>query len=223
MHLSRQQASPPGRRAEHARQDPDHWLCQQNVFADGLAHRLAAWPQGGVCGSPSAVPCAWLYLSTSLHPPDHPPPPSPPSPPLPQDLIAASQAMRAYVSYCAPTPLQSGVAAALDSHCLDKEDVGAQFHANFELLAAALRAAGATVIEAGGGYFLVADVSASGLDAMAFCRRLAQQHCVAAVPLSVFCAAETPATRSLVRFAVCKRRETIQEACAHLTPDIMKA
>jgi aspartate/methionine/tyrosine aminotransferase len=129
--------------------------------------------------------------------------------------------MRAYVSYCAPTPLQAGVAAALDSLSLDKDDIGARFHANFELLAAALRAAGAEVFEAGGGYFLVADVAASGLGAMDFCRRLARRHKVAAVPMSVFCREETPATRSLVRFAVCKRRETINKACEHLTSEIM--
>lgn len=151
--------------------------------------------------------------------------------------------MRAYTSYAAPTPLQAGVAKALDAlHNPDTtaesseastttgtdlaaaavpSPTGLLFHANFDRLAATLTAAGAVVYPSGGGYFLVADVAASGLDAMAFCRRLAEQHAVAAVPLSVFCHESTPETRSLVRFAICKRESTMAEACLRLTPDIM--
>ena len=41
-----------------------------------------------------------------------------------------------------------------------------------------------------GGYFLVADIAASGMDAMVFCKWLAAEKGVACVPLSVFYSAK---------------------------------
>ncbi len=73
-----------------------------------------------------------------------------------------------------------------------------------------------------GGYFLVADCAATGLDAGAYCKALIARARVAAVPMDCFYfadegggdAAQTPPPRTLVRFALCKRPETIAAAAA---------
>lgn len=93
---------------------------------------------------------------------------------------------------------------------------------NAEVLGAALREVGLRVFKPRGGYFLVADVSplgggeAGALTSVEYCRRLAHGPAkVAAVPLDVFYdpAAPSPCPSTYVRFAVCKKPETIA-ACA---------
>jgi aspartate/methionine/tyrosine aminotransferase len=148
----------------------------------------------------------------------------------PPSLIAACKTMHSYTTYCAPTPLQLGVAAALDVISEDAEgfvsaDAAAAVMArNATLLAAALTDVGCVPIEPSGGYFLVCDVSSTGLTSVEYCAKLATEVKIAAVPLDVFyrrrddgdgdgedAAAAPP--NNYVRFCVCKRRETI-ETCA---------
>lgn len=170
----------------------------------------------------------------------------------PPALVAAIRSLHSYTTYCAPTPLQLGVAAALESiadeadaatrerardaasradeergerarrHAAAKatrgvvapDDAARRMGANATTLGAALRDAGLLVCPPRGGYFLVADVSPLGLTSVEYCRRLAREAKVAAVPLDVFFDGEgEDFPNVLVRFAVCKRAETI-EACA---------
>ena len=163
--------------------------------------------------------------------------------------------MHGYTSYCAPTPLQEGAAAALESEVAGSasfDGVGELMAAHWHLLAAALRATGVEVCPASGGYFLVADVRATGMSDLEYVTWLATCHGVAAVPLSVFFCSEAPRSRamptsmdsphaappldlstslsldthacraqdrptSLVRFAVCKERPTIDQAVFKIT------
>jgi len=136
----------------------------------------------------------------------------------PADLVKAVSTMRAYTTFSAPAPLQQGVADALDTEPSGKpsfEGRAELMHENWERLAAALRCTGVEVCPASGGYFLVADCSATGMRDMEYCTWLAEEHRVAAVPLSVFYhSAKRP--ESLVRFAVCKEPGTISAAAANL-------
>ena len=137
----------------------------------------------------------------------------------PAELVKAVATLHAYTSFCAPSPLQAGVAAALDAEPAGPQPPfdgrAALMAANWEVLATALRTSGVGVCPAQGGYFLVADVSATGMGDMEYCRWLSAEHGVAAVPASVFfCSAAPPG--ALVRFAVCKERETIAAAAARL-------
>ena len=170
----------------------------------------------------------------------------------PPALVAAIRSLHSYTTYCAPTPLQLGVAAALESIAdeadaatrerardaasradegggesarrdaaakatrgvIAPDDTARRMGANATTLGAALRDAGLLVCPPRGGYFLVADVSPLGLTSVEYCRRLAREAKVAAVPLDVFFDGEgEDFPNVLVRFAVCKRAETI-EACA---------
>jgi len=155
----------------------------------------------------------------------------------PPALIAACKTMHSYTTYCAPTPLQLGVAAALDvisedaKGAVSADAAAATMARNATLLAAALTDVGCVPIEPSGGYFLVVDVSPLGLTSVEYCTKLATEAKIAAVPLDVFyhdddgdasgggkgagdgedAAAAPP--NNYVRFCVCKRRETI-ETCA---------
>jgi N-succinyldiaminopimelate aminotransferase len=46
--------------------------------------------------------------------------------------------------------------------------------------------------------------------------RLPEEAGVVAIPLSAFCAAPTPETGALLRFAFCKRPEVLDDASARL-------
>lgn len=156
----------------------------------------------------------------------------------PPELIGAVRMMHSYATFCAPTPLQLGVAAALDGIAKEAEDnlkntdgigggssgalvpdaTAAVMSKNASVLAAALRDTGLRVFDPWGGYFLVADVAPLSLTSVEYCRQLANGPAkVAAVPLDVFydpTKVEDPPPETFVRFAVCKKPETIQAAAA---------
>eukprot|EP00041_Stephanoeca_diplocostata_P010434 m.166070 g.166070 ORF g.166070 m.166070 type:complete len:298 (+) comp18146_c1_seq1:913-1806(+) len=141
----------------------------------------------------------------------------------PADLVAGCRAIHGYTTFSAATPLQAGIAAALDKESDGfYEDISAVFSANFAKLSAALQSLGYQVCCIDGevgGYFLVADISSSGMDGMTFAKWLAKEKGVACVPLQVFYTprANDPDWKcSLVRFAICKEPATIDTACAKL-------
>ena len=92
--------------------------------------------------------------------------------------------MKSYTTFCAPTPLQLGVAAALNKIADDAEAEGvsavtsdeaaAAMAENVRVLSLALTDAGLRVIRPDGGYFLVADVSDLGLTSVEYCKQLAR-------------------------------------------------
>lgn len=145
----------------------------------------------------------------------------------PADLVAACRSIHGNASYCAPTPLQEAVAAALDQAAAlphgDPADVPPmrqRFVDNARKLAAALAATfGVTSSLPHGGYFLVCDVSPTGLTDTEFCSALAKDRGVIAIPLRVFYPSSDPPT-NLVRFSICKTPELIDRAVAAMTRPI---
>ena len=91
---------------------------------------------------------------------------------------------------------------------------------NADILASALRFAGLEVFQPHGGYFLVASCAPLGLTDMDFCLALCSTARVACVPMSVFYLPSDPnpipPPRALVRFAICKVRETIEESARRI-------
>ena len=143
----------------------------------------------------------------------------------PPRLLAPIKASHSLMSYCAPTPLQLGVAAALDEISASSSapavvaDENAQImRENADILASALRFAGLEVYQPHGGYFLVASCAPLALSDMDFCLALCASARVAAVPMSVFYLPADAATapRALVRFAICKVRATIEESARRI-------
>lgn len=138
----------------------------------------------------------------------------------PAALVAGVRALHAYTTYCAPTPLQAGVAAALRRAAGGgggppggADASAAAMERSAAVLGAALESVGLTVFSPEGGYFIVVDVSATGLGAAAYCRALIAAARVAAVPMDVFYAGPDP-PGSLVRFAICKS-DAVIAAAAH--------
>ncbi len=132
-----------------------------------------------------------------------------------------SQAVRAahqFVTFTNSVPFQEALADALDA----ADAIGfypilrAEYAARRELLAAALTAAGIPPLPIDGAYFLMADISRTGFsDDVSFCRHLASEIGVAAIPPSAFYVRPSMAPL-LARFCFAKKDETIRAAAGRL-------
>ncbi|MCI4674602.1 pyridoxal phosphate-dependent aminotransferase [Candidatus Mycolicibacterium alkanivorans] len=136
------------------------------------------------------------------------------------DLIAGVRAAKQYLSYVGGAPFQPAVAYALN---FEEAWVGAlrdSLQAKRDRLAAALTELGFGVHDSAGTYFLCADPRPLGYsDSTAFCAKLPGRAGVAAIPMSAFCDPASPhigAWKHLVRFAFCKRDDTLDEAIRRL-------
>jgi N-succinyldiaminopimelate aminotransferase len=134
----------------------------------------------------------------------------------PPPLSAAVRAAHQFMTFCTATPLQHGGAAAISSPGSYAAELRTLYAANRDALAAALRETGWLVHPSHATYFLMADHSALGFaDDREACAWLTTEVGVAAIPPSVFYTRKELG-RSLVRFAFCKKRDTIDEACRRL-------
>ncbi len=147
----------------------------------------------------------------------------------PKVIVDACNTFHSYASFSTPTPLQAGVTDALNDICDRAKpgegvtpDENAQILAsNAQILASALTASGLKVYPPEGGFFLVASVknikSVDG-DAIQYCKNLARRGAkVSAVPMTPFYDPSSPENPTdLVRFAICKKRETIAEAARRI-------
>jgi N-succinyldiaminopimelate aminotransferase len=134
----------------------------------------------------------------------------------PRELVASARAVKQYLTFAGGTPLQHAAAAGL---ALDDtaRALAASLRNRRDRLAAGLAAAGFAVLPSAGTYFLCADTRPLGEpSAVALAQRLPEEAGVVAIPLSAFCAAPTPETGALLRFAFCKRADVLDEAMARL-------
>lgn len=138
----------------------------------------------------------------------------------PRHLIAGVRAAKQYLSYVSGAPLQPAVAAALDTGDEWVDALCRSFQSRRDRLATALREIGFDVFDSFGTYFLTADPRPLGFDdGRAFCTELIERVGVAAIPMSAFCdpaASHVGDWNPLVRFAFCKREQTLDEAIGRL-------
>jgi N-succinyldiaminopimelate aminotransferase len=136
----------------------------------------------------------------------------------PAELVSAQLAAHQFLTFCAATPLQNAVAQALDQLPPDYyTELREAYRRRRDLLAESLETAGFRPLLPEGTYFILADFSAlSGEPDRAFARTLCEKHGVAAVPPSVFYTERPEEARSLLRFAFCKERATLEEAARRL-------
>jgi len=135
------------------------------------------------------------------------------------DLVAGVRAAKQYLSYVGGAPFQPAVAYALDHEDAWVDDLRQSLQGKRDKLAAALTEIGFEVHDSAGTYFLCADPRPLGFDdSTAFCEQLPNRAGVAAIPMSAFCdpGGATEAWNHLVRFAFCKRDETLDEAIRRL-------
>ncbi|GAA1833626.1 aminotransferase class I/II-fold pyridoxal phosphate-dependent enzyme [Agromyces salentinus] len=136
----------------------------------------------------------------------------------PAPLVTAILAVKQYLTYVNGAPFQPAIALGLDLPDAVFADAAAALATKRDVLAAGLTAAGFEISIPSAGYFIVADAAPLGFDdAAEFCRRLPHLAGVVGVPVSAFVHPDRrAATRSLVRFAFCKRLDVLQEASARL-------
>ncbi|WP_306356829.1 MULTISPECIES: pyridoxal phosphate-dependent aminotransferase [unclassified Nocardia] len=132
--------------------------------------------------------------------------------PLLDGVLAAKQ----FLTFVGGGPFQPAVAHAIEHEQRWVADLREALADKRLRLSSALAEAGFAVKRSDGTYFVCADITPLGAtDALAFCRELPARLGVVAVPVSVF-ADDRAAWNHLVRFAFCKRDETLEEGVRRL-------
>ncbi|MCG5431171.1 pyridoxal phosphate-dependent aminotransferase [Mycobacterium sp. MYCO198283] len=138
----------------------------------------------------------------------------------PADLIAGIRAAKQFLTYVGGAPFQPAVAYALDHEDAWVERLRISLQRNRDRLGGALTELGFDVHASAGTYFLCADPRPLGYDdGTACCADLPERIGVAAIPMSAFCdpgPGHGDDWNHLVRFAFCKRDETLDEAIRRL-------
>ncbi|WP_167097737.1 pyridoxal phosphate-dependent aminotransferase [Mycobacterium sp. DL592] len=136
------------------------------------------------------------------------------------ELIAGVRAAKQYLSYVGGAPFQPAVAYALNAEDAWVDALRDSLQVKRDRLAGALDDLGFAVHDSAGTYFLCADPRPLGYsDSAAFCAELPARAGVAAIPMSAFCdpnSGHADQWNHLVRFAFCKRDDTLDEAILRL-------
>jgi len=134
----------------------------------------------------------------------------------PPAYTAAIRAAHQFLVYASPTPLQVAAAHALREGETYFEAYRRAYRRRRDLLCEGLLRAGFKLHPPEGTYFVMADHRAFGRgDDVAFCTFMLEEAGVAAIPPSAFSRTNGLMSR-WVRFAFCKREETIRAAVARL-------
>jgi N-succinyldiaminopimelate aminotransferase len=136
----------------------------------------------------------------------------------PEHLVAAIRTVKQFLTYSSGTPFQTAIAVGLGLPDEFFTGAAAALKSKRDILSEGLRAAGLDVYTPQGTYFINVDTSPLGIsDSVDLARRLPGLVGVAAIPVPVFCHPEgAERTRSLLRFAFCKKTEVLEEAAARL-------
>lgn len=136
----------------------------------------------------------------------------------PAPMVAAVQGAHQFLTFATSTPVQAGLARFLEG--LDSNyylTLAQQYRERRDFLRTALEAMGFEVPGCQGSYFLLAGITRLTTDDdRTFALQLIRDHKVATVPPSVFYAAAPQEGRRLLRFAFCKRPETLALAAERL-------
>ena len=124
----------------------------------------------------------------------------------PPSLTAGLRSAHQFLTFTTPTPVQHGAVAALSASVSFLEEMRAGYQAKRDFLAGGLEEIGFEVHLPRGTYFMMAGHESFGIgDDREFCRYLAEQIGVVAIPPSVFYH-EAADGASLVRFGVLQGR-----------------
>ena len=131
-------------------------------------------------------------------------------------LTAAVRSCHQFITFSSSTPLQYGAAAAIRGPGEYAAQMRSLYASNRDLLTNTLRSVGLNVYPSYSTYFLMADHTPLGYDDdVAFVRHLIERVGVAAIPPAVFYINREHG-RPMVRFAFCKKRETVELAAQRL-------
>ncbi len=132
-------------------------------------------------------------------------------------LSAAVRAAHQFITFATATPLQHGAAVALSVGTDYYGLLNDSYRRKRDYVVGELARFGFGVRPPAGTYYVLADIRPLGYDDdVAFCRHLIEEIGVAAIPPSAFYA-HPERGKSHVRFAFCKRDETLATAMARLS------
>src|SRR5580693_7737145 len=137
----------------------------------------------------------------------------------PAALVAAVRAVKQFLTYTSPAPLQLAIAHGLGFPPARIAEFATDLAAKRDLLCDGLSGLGYTVFRPAATYFATTDIAAvaPGLSAQGFCLGLPGRCGVVAIPSSVFYdPADPDAGRTLVRWAFCKQDAVLRDAIARL-------
>jgi len=137
----------------------------------------------------------------------------------PSELVAAARAAKQFLTYVSSGPFQPAIAVGLRLPDSYFTELAADLQTKRDRLMSGLREAGFDVFGPAGTYFVTVDIRplAPDGDGYAFCRSLPERCGVVGIPNVVFYdRARQHEGRHLVRFAFCKRPESIDEAVTRL-------
>jgi N-succinyldiaminopimelate aminotransferase len=136
-------------------------------------------------------------------------------------VVAAPEVMRViakahqFLTFTTPPNLQVAVAYGLGKDMAYFTDMRASYQRSRDRFCEGLTDCGFSVIPSEGTYFVNVDISAFGeTDDVAFCRRLVEEHGVAAIPVSAFYAENH--VRTVVRFCFAKNDATLDAGLGRL-------
>jgi aspartate/methionine/tyrosine aminotransferase len=131
------------------------------------------------------------------------------------DLMRVLAKAHQFLTFTTPPNLQAAVAYGLAKDDGYFTGLRSGLQRSRDRFTAGLGALGFSVLPSAGTYFLNIDIAPLGeSDDVAFCRRMVEQHGVAAIPVSAFYAAD--AVTTVVRFCFAKRDATLDAALDRL-------
>lgn len=138
----------------------------------------------------------------------------------PPALSAAIRAAHQFLTFAVSTPMQHAAAVALASPASYYAELVADYRRKRDLLSSALARLRFEVVVPEGSYFVFAGLGRAARklganDDVSFCRTLIERCGVAAIPPSAFYA-QSDEGRRYVRFAFCKKDETLHAAIERL-------
>ena len=136
----------------------------------------------------------------------------------PHEIVSAILAVKQFLTFVNGAPFQPAIAVGLGLPDDFFAGLAAELGRKKDILSRGLVAAGFSVAQPQGGYFIVADAAPLGFDdADVFCRAMPGLAGVVAVPISAFVRPDNRAEfGSLVRFAFCKRESVLADAVSRL-------
>jgi aminotransferase len=178
----------------------------EHIVYAGHHHPIATWPGMAertitISGLSKTYSCTGWRLGYAI---------------APADATNAIRKVHDFLTVGAPAPLQAAAAVGMAFDADYYNHLMSDYKERRDLLCAALLEAGFTLTPPEGAYYVLTGFSElSDKDDVAFARWLASDVGVATVPGSSFYR-EASDGRALVRFAFCKRRETLEAAVERL-------
>ena len=134
----------------------------------------------------------------------------------PEPLTRALRTAHQFITFCQPAPFQHAVAVGLTQGEEYLKRFLTEYRARRDCLCRGLAGSPLAFQPPAGTYFVLTDIRPTGHDDdMSFCRMLAEEVGVAAIPNSAFYVNKERG-KHLVRFAFCKEESVLEEAARRL-------